>query len=136
MKITVTFDSLEEFDAFRGVSSAKEPPVKSPEDIPVAAPVSSASEQVIAPETPAVSPTAPTPEAVPVAPTPEAVPVAPAQSYSLDDLAKAGIALMDQGKQADLLTLLQQFGVTALPQIPKEQYGAVATAMRGLGAQI
>ncbi len=127
MKITVTFDSLEEFDAFRGVSSAKEPPVKSPEDIPVAAPVSSASEQVIAPETPAVSPTAPTPEAVPVA---------PAQSYSLDDLAKAGIALMDQGKQADLLTLLQQFGVTALPQIPKEQYGAVATAMRGLGAQI
>lgn len=127
MKITVTFDSLEEFDAFRGVSSAKEPPVKSPEDIPVAAPVSSASEQVIAPETPAVSPTAPTPEAVPVA---------PAQSYSLDDLAKAGIALMDQGKQADLLALLQQFGVTALPQIPKEQYGAVATAMRGLGAQI
>lgn len=129
MKITVTFDSLEEFDAFRGMSSAKEPPVKSPEDIPVAvaAPVSSASEQVIAPETPAVSPTAPTPEAVPVA---------PAQSYSLDDLAKAGIALMDQGKQADLLTLLQQFGVTALPQIPKEQYGAVATAMRGLGAQI
>lgn len=126
MKITVTFDSLEEFDAFRGVSSAKEPPVKSPEDIPVAAPVSSASEQVIAP----------TPEAVPVAPTPEAVPVAPAQSYSLDDLAKAGIALMDQGKQADLLALLQQFGVTALPQIPKEQYGAVATAMRGLGAQI
>lgn len=127
MKITVTFDSLEEFDAFRGVSSAKEPPVKSPEDIPVAAPVSSASEQAIAPETPAVCPTAPTPEAVPVA---------PAQSYSLDDLAKAGIALMDQGKQADLLALLQQFGVTALPQIPKEQYGAVATAMRGLGAQI
>ena len=127
MKITVTFDSLEEFDAFRGVSSAKEPPVKSPEDILVAAPVSSASEQVIAPETPAVSPTAPTPEAVLVA---------PAQSYSLDDLAKAGIALMDQGKQADLLALLQQFGVTALPQIPKEQYGAVATAMRGLGAQI
>ena len=126
MKITVTFDSLEEFDAFRGVSSAKESPTKSSEDS-LAAPVSSAPEQVITPETPAVSPTAPTPEAVPVA---------PAQSYSLDDLAKAGIALMDQGKQADLLALLQQFGVTALPQIPKEQYGAVATAMRGLGAQI
>lgn len=127
MKITVTFDSLEEFDAFRGASSAKEPPVKNSEDIPVAVPVSPPSEQVIAPATPAISP---------AAPTPEAVPVAPAQSYSLDDLAKAGIALMDQGKQADLLTLLQQFGVTALPQIPKEQYGAVATAMRGLGAQI
>lgn len=131
MKITVTFDSLEEFDAFRGASSAKEPPVKSSEDIPVAMPVampvSPPSEQVIAPATPAISP---------AAPTPEAVPVAPAQSYSLDDLAKAGIALMDQGKQADLLALLQQFGVTALPQIPKEQYGAVATAMRGLGARI
>ena len=127
MKITVTFDSLEEFDAFRGASSAKEPPVKSSEDVPAAAPVSSTSEQVIAPETPAISP---------AAPTPEAVPVAPAQSYSLDDLAKAGIALMDQGKQADLLALLQQFGVTALPQIPPEQYGAVATAMRGLGARI
>lgn len=127
MKITVTFDSLEEFDAFRGVPSAKEPPVKSSEGIPAVAPVSSTSEQVIAPVTPAISP---------AAPTPEAVPVAPAQSYSLDDLAKAGIALMDQGKQADLLALLLQFGVTALPQIPKEQYGAVATAMRGLGAQI
>ncbi len=130
MKITVTFDSLEEFDAFRGASSAKEPPVKSSEDVPAAAPVSSTSEQVIAPGPEAV------PAVSPATPTPEAVPVAPAQSYSLDDLAKAGIALMDQGKQADLLALLQQFGVTALPQIPKEQYGAVATAMRGLGAQI
>lgn len=127
MKITVTFDSLEEFDAFRGESPAKGSPTKSSGDSPVAAPVSSAPEQAIAPATPAVSP---------AAPTPEAVPVAPAQSYSLDDLAKAGIALMDQGKQVDLLALLQQFGVTALPQIPKEQYGTVATAMRGLGAQI
>lgn len=130
MKITVTFDSLEEFDAFRGESPAKESPAKCSEDTPVVAPISSTSEQVIAPGPEAV------PAVSPATPTPEAVPVAPAQSYSLDDLAKAGIALMDQGKQADLLALLQQFGVTALPQIPPEQYGAVATAMRGLGAQI
>ena len=59
-----------------------------------------------------------------------------AQSYTMDDLTKAAVMLMDSGRQADLLNLLAQFGVEALPALPQEQYGAFATALRGLGAQI
>jgi hypothetical protein len=58
------------------------------------------------------------------------------QSYSKDDLAKAAMVLMDAGRQPELLNLLTQFGVNSLPEIPESQYGAFATALRGLGAQI
>lgn len=46
------------------------------------------------------------------------------------------MTLMDSGRQADLQGLLKTFGVEALPALPKEQYGAFATALRGMGAQI
>ena len=58
------------------------------------------------------------------------------QTYTIDELGKASALLMDAGKQQDLVNLLGQFGVQALTQLPKEQYGAFATALRGLGAQI
>ncbi|MCB7067977.1 hypothetical protein [Enterocloster citroniae] len=59
-----------------------------------------------------------------------------APSYTLDDLTRAAIPLMDSGKQPALLQLLKDFGVEALPTLQPEQYGAFATALRGLGAQI
>ncbi len=73
--------------------------------------------------------------AEPQKPTPAAVPTSQ-QTYTLDDLARAGMTLMDSGRQADLQGLLKQFGVEALPALPQEQYGSFATALRGLGAQI
>lgn len=57
-------------------------------------------------------------------------------SYTLDDLAVAGMSLMDSGRQADLHQLLASFGVEALPALPPAQYGAFATALRGMGAKI
>ena len=54
----------------------------------------------------------------------------------MDDLARAAIPLMDAGGQQALVGLLSQFGVSALPELPKEQYGAFATALRGMGAKI
>lgn len=59
-----------------------------------------------------------------------------AVTYTADDLARAAMALMDSGHQQELIGLLQQFGVTALPELPPAQYGAFATALRGMGAQI
>ena len=59
-----------------------------------------------------------------------------APSYTLDELAKAAMTLMDTGRQAELQGLLGAFGVEALPALPKEQYGAFATALRERGAQI
>lgn len=59
-----------------------------------------------------------------------------AMTYQLDDLSLAAMGLVRQGMQPQLQKLLKQFGVEALPQLPKEQYGAFATALRGMGAQI
>lgn len=84
---------------------------------------------------PAVQP-APAIAAVPqTAPTYQAVPTT-AAAYSQDDLARAAITLMDSGRQQDLRNLLAQFGVMSLPELPQAQYGAFATALRGMGAQI
>lgn len=68
-------------------------------------------------------------------PVPSPVPTSPT-TYALDDLARAAGTLMDTGRQAELVGLLQQFGVASLPELPQAQYGAFATALRGLGAQI
>lgn len=57
-------------------------------------------------------------------------------TYTLDDLARAAMALMDAGRQPELQQLLGKFGVESLPQLPKEHYGAFATELRGMGAQI
>lgn len=92
-----------------------------------AAPITAATVQTLAPTqqaaaAPAIQQTAPVQTSAP--------------SYSMDDLTNAAVMLMDSGRQADLLNLLAQFGVEALPALPREQYGAFATALRGLGAQI
>lgn len=58
------------------------------------------------------------------------------QAYTMDQLAVAATQLMDAGKRNDLIALLGQFGVPALTALPKDQYGAFATALRGMGAKI
>ncbi|MBS6956054.1 MAG: hypothetical protein KH230_22810 [Enterocloster asparagiformis] len=57
-------------------------------------------------------------------------------SYTADELSRAAITLMDAGRQNELIGLLQQFGVMSVPNLRPDQYGAFATALRGLGAQI
>lgn len=87
--------------------------------------------------------------AIPAAPAPASVPAPPSAvpaaqqavptsttAYTADDLAKAAISLMDAGRQNELIALLQQFGVAAVPNLLPAQYGAFATALRGMGAQI
>lgn len=101
-------------------------------------------------QTPTVTtapPTAPAPAPIQTpAPTP-APTVAPAPSpaiptsapkYGIDDIARAGAMLAQQGpeKLAALNGLLQQFGLQSLTQLPQEQTAAFVQAMRGLGAQI
>lgn len=100
--------------------------------------------QPVADQAPALStaaaPAAPAPASVPAAPsavpvTQQAVPTS-TMAYTADDLAKAAISLMDAGRQNELIALLQQFGVAAVPNLLPAQYGAFATALRGMGAQI
>lgn len=57
-------------------------------------------------------------------------------AYSMDQLAVAATQLMDTGKRDQLMQLLATFGVQALTALPQEQYGAFATKLRELGANI
>lgn len=67
---------------------------------------------------------------------PTSAPVEPASAYSPDQLAIAGMQLMDNGKQEDLQKLLLKFGVNSLPELPASAYNGFADALRELGAQI
>lgn len=90
-------------------------------------------------------------EAVPVTPTAVPVQVAPAESapqpaaavptavpsYTQEQLALAASQVMEAKKdQTVIVNLLGKFGVQALTQLPKEQYGAFATELRNLGAKL
>lgn len=146
MFINVTFDNLEEMRLFAetvlggGVASAQQVaplPVQAmtPPTPPVALPVQQPVQQPVQPPAPPAPPvqqlTPPAPPVQPVTPVQTSAP-----SYTVDDLAKAAMTLMDSGRQSDLITLLQNFGLASLPELQPEQYGAFATALRGLGAQI
>ena len=98
---------------------------------PSAAPVTPAAP---VPPAPAAAPTAPT-ATTQNAPTAPAVPTS-APSYTRDDLSRAAMTLMDKGMQAQLQQLVQSYGVNSLVELPQDQYGNFATALRGMGAQI
>lgn len=94
-----------------------------------------------APVTPPPAPAAPvTPPAPAPAPAPQTaapvMPVAGAPTYTLDQISKAGAALVDAGKMEPLLALLTKYGVQAITQLQPAQYGVFATELRALGAQI
>ena len=145
--ITVEFKDFEDMMGFARnlvltVETKDKPPVQQ------AAPAMTQPVQQVAPATPQpvqtqqMAPVTPQPvqtqQMAPVTPPP--VQQAPVQtaapSYTADDLARAAMTLMDSGRQGDLINLLAQFGTEALTHLPQEQYGAFATALRGLGAPI
>lgn len=141
MTMTVTFNSFDEMvDFARSLTgqvhgTAVQPvPVQETSQTSVpTAPAASAPAASVAPV-----PTAPAASAAPVptAPaTPAAVPTS-THTYTPDELAKAAMPLMDAGKQQELIGLVHQFGASSIPELRPEQYGAFATALRGMGAQI
>lgn len=112
-------------------------PIAPPAPVPPVAPVASqmptaaTNQPPVMPQTPGPAPAAPAP-----APAAPAVPVAGAPTYTLDQIAKAGASLVDAGKMEPLLALLSRYGVQAVTQLAPEHYGAFATELRALGAQI
>lgn len=57
-------------------------------------------------------------------------------TYTRDDLTRAAVSLIDSGKKADLQALLEKFGVSALPSLPKDHYVAFAGELKALGATL
>lgn len=92
----------------------------------------------------AAVPAAPPVAAVPVAPSaPTSVPTVPvsaptalARQYSFPDIQRAATGLCDAGKRDAVMALLEQYQIKALSGLSPEQYGAFATALRGLGAKL
>lgn len=116
-------------------ASANPTATPAPVTAPASAPVQAASTSPIADPTPAQPPvqmnaamTAPTPAPV--------VPVTAAPTYTLDQIATAGAALVNAGKMEQLLALLGKYGIQAITQLKAEQFGPFVTELRGLGAQI
>jgi hypothetical protein len=58
------------------------------------------------------------------------------RSYTMEQLAAAATQIVDAGHRVELVSLLGSFGVQALTELPKEQYGAFAIQLRALGAKI
>jgi hypothetical protein len=127
------------FDSIRAIHGAN--PIQTPQTMVPATPIPTA-----APVIPMAAPIVPAAVTVPVAPTAAptfapaasplpAVPVA-APSYTLDDLARAGGALLQAGKAAEAQALLPKYGIRYLNELKPEQYGAFAIELRALGAQI
>ena len=59
-----------------------------------------------------------------------------AQSYTVEQLQMAMAPLVDAGKMEEIRGLLNRFGVPSIMDLQPDQYGALATALRGMGAQI
>lgn len=59
-----------------------------------------------------------------------------AKTYTLDELSRAAMTLMDMGKQELLIGVLGEFEVKSMPELSKEQYPAFANKLRELGADI
>ncbi|MYL41792.1 hypothetical protein [Virgibacillus salexigens] len=57
-------------------------------------------------------------------------------TYTMDQLAVAATQLMDAGKREELINLLSTFNVQALTSLPEDQYGAFATKLREMGANL
>lgn len=149
MKITVEAPDLAAsiLKLAEAIASGPDPSILTPDEPAPAAPVSPAP--VTPTQTPAPAPAAPVAAPSP-APAPTAgqtsaapgntpaptVPVAGAPAYTLDQISRAGASLVDAGKMQQLLELLGRYGVQAVTQLQPEQYGAFATELRALGAQI
>lgn len=161
MKITVEAPDLAAsiLKLAEAIASGPDPDILTPDEpLPVAsyptapAPAPAPAAPVSpAPVTPTQTPTPAPPVAAPSpAPAPTAgqtsaapgntpvptVPVAGAPTYTLDQISRAGASLVDAGKMQHLLELLGRYGVQAVTQLQPEQYGAFATELRALGAQI
>lgn len=144
MKITVEAPDLAAsiLKLAEAIASGPDPSILTPDEpLPVAsyptapAPAPAPAAPVAAPS-PAPAPTAGQTSAAPGNTPAPTVPVAGAPTYTLDQISRAGASLVDAGKMQQLLELLGRYGVQAVTQLKPEQYGAFATELRALGAQI
>lgn len=91
----------------------------------------------ITPASPTTSTGYPSEAFAPAVPAP-AVPLAQAPTFTLAEISKAGADLIgaNPGLLPKVNELLAQYGIQTLDKLKPDQFGAFATALRGLGAKI
>ena len=127
MKISLQFDGYDEFTKYMGrfaeiTHLLKGETGKATIQVQMPAEVSTTPQQAVTPVQQATQSVTPVQTEV--------------HNYTLDELSKAAVQLMDAGKQAELVSLINTFGVMSMPELPKERYGEFAVALRELGAQL
>lgn len=140
VKLAHTTQALMGESPAQALHTAMEPPAPIPaRPMPQAAPEPAPVSAPTAVTTPSPAPVTPAPTAGPTytAPGSTSAPTT-APSYTVEQLQKAGGDLItaDPSKMPQLLGLLQQFSVPAVTELKPDQYGAFATALRGIGAVI
>lgn len=121
-------ESAEELPQAPSMDCASSMPIESPTQAPMpgsAAPAWTAGGGAVDDSTPQT----PTPQTT-------AVPTE-VKSYTADELQKAAIGLMDKGvSMDDIAALLGKHGVSSLPELTPDKFGAFALDLRQLGADI
>lgn len=114
---------------------------------PAAAEATISAHDAVPPMSPPAAPAVPSESVGGTMPDPEpasvpapvaGVPVTPAPDYTLEQISRAGAELIgrDPSLRDTLMGLLRDQGVEAVTQLDPSQFGAYATALRGLGAKI
>ena len=85
------------------------------------------SEAAKIPEAPA--PAEATPKPIAPAPAKEPTPEKPSVTYTLDELGRAAAPLVDNGKTAELIALLETFGVKTLVDLKATDYPAFVAGL-------
>lgn len=150
--ITLTLDdkSIEAINRLISVLEKVNPKSVAPAQPTVqVTPAAASTQPVVSTAAPAAPvPTAQAPVQQPIAQTPVAQSVVEvqqsaaiptshvAQSYTVEQLQMAMAPLVDAGKMEEIRGLLNSFGVPSIMDLQPDQYGALATALRGMGAQI
>lgn len=109
--------------------------------VPVQQPVQPQPTPQVPVQQPQPAPQVPVQQPQPVPPTqPQPTSQAPVTTstpqYTLEDLARAAVPLQDAGRGQDLMALLQKYNVMSMTQLDPSVFGAFATDLRALGAQI
>ena len=142
VNVTIRIDRIDDLIKAAGMLAGLQGDEASPAQKPYSAQIAQATQIPAQALTGQPSPAAPiaqpAQEAAPAPqPAPAAAPVPTAEhTYTAEELQVAAVALVDKGMMVQLQGLLQQFEVNSLPELPAEKYGAFATALRGMGAQI
>lgn len=130
-KINTTCNNAAVVQSIAPVTPTTVPATPGAPAMPIGVPTAAAAPVQNVPTAVPAVPTAP----APAAPAPAAVPTS-APTFTMEQISRAGTMLIDMGKMNDLMALLTRHGVAAITQLKPESYGAVATELRALGAQI